>query len=305
MNIKQNKASLLVPILFVTLYGSGFVGTKYGLAYANPLSFLSSRFLIAALILAGLAFYFNQGWKIQFQKIDQQQVRQKLIETGHIAIAGLLTVAVFSIGVFVSIDMGLSPSLSAMIIALQPILVAILAARFINEHISLKQWIGLILGLIGVTIVLMRNVEFSHTGIMAILMSVLALIGLSIGNLYQKRFCSEMNLLSGGAIQSAVSGLACLFLLLLFSEYRIEWSSDFIYALAYMTVGVSVGALTLLYIMIRKGSVSKVASLFYLMPVSAAVVSFLIYDEVLSLVTLLGMAIVMVGISLTLKTQQN
>ncbi|MFT5419507.1 MAG: drug/metabolite transporter (DMT)-like permease [Candidatus Endobugula sp.] len=291
LNISANQhlSKVAIPFFFIVLYGSGFVGTKYGLEYANPLSFLTTRFLFAALILIVIGLILSKPHKHSIQEIT------------HIAVAGLLTVGVFSIGVFVSIDMGLSPSLSAMIISLQPILVALLASKVVGEKLNHRQWLGLALGLIGVLFVLSRNVVLDQLGIQSIAMSVLGLLGLSLGNLYQKRFCNDMNLFIGGAIQSASAGLACTFLLVVFSEYETLWSLHYIYALSYMTIGVSIGALSLLYIMIRCGSVSKVASIFYLVPVAAAFVSYLFFDEKLNAITLIGVVVVMLGISLTNK----
>ena len=287
----------LIPFFFVALYGSGFVGTKYGLEHANPLSFLFSRFVAASIILAVLAFILMKT------NNNNQQKTHSLKDTIHIAIAGLLTVATFSIGVFVSIDKGLSPSLSAMIVALQPIFVGLLAIRLINERVTRKQWLGLVLGLFGVLIVLMRNVTFNQIGIEAVGLSILALLGLTFGNIYQKQYCSDMNLFYGGAIQSGVSAIACLILLLLFSDFQINWTIEYIYAWSYMTIGVSVGALSLLYVMISHGSVTKVASLFYLVPVSAAIMSFFLYAERFNLITFIGIGVVIVAILLTVKSE--
>jgi len=286
-----------IPFFFVALYGSGFVGTKYGLEHANPLSFLLSRFAAASIILAVLAFL--------LMKINSntKQGRHNLKETMHIAIAGLLSVATLSVGVFVSIDMGLSPSLSAMIIALQPILVGLLAIKLINEKVTLKQWFGLTLGVVGVFFVLMRNVTFDQVGLGAVGMSILALLGLTLGNIYQKQYCSDMNLFYGGAVQSGVSAIACLVLLLLFSDFQINWTIEYIYAWSYMTIGVSVGALSLLYVMIHHGSVTKVASLFYLVPVFAAIMSFFFYAERLNPMTLFGIGTVIIAIILTVKSK--
>lgn len=286
-----------IPFFFVALYGSGFVGTKYGLEHANPLSFLLSRFAAASIILAVLAFL--------LMKINSntKQEMHNLKETMHIAIAGLLSVATLSVGVFVSIDMGLSPSLSAMIIALQPILVGLLAIKLINEKVTLKQWFGLTLGVVGVFFVLMRNVTFDQVGLGAVGMSILALLGLTLGNIYQKQYCSDMNLFYGGAIQSGVSAIACLVLLLLFSDFQINWTIEYIYAWSYMTIGVSVGALSLLYVMIHHGSVTKVASLFYLVPVFAAIMSFFFYAERLNPMTLFGIGTVIIAIILTVKSK--
>lgn len=278
--------SLTFPFFFVVIYGSGFVGAKYGLPYSTPLSFLSLRFLIAAAILLVVARLFKvtiPPWR----------------ETWHIAIAGTLTVAMFSIGVFVSIDMGLSPALSALIIALQPILVGFFARYMVGEKLSLTQWCGLLTGLAGVAMVVGHNVHLDMTSTVPIAMSVLGLLGLTLGNLYQKKFCSTMNVISGGCIQSFASAMVCLVLLTAFDHYWIEWNMEFVGALAYMSIGVSIGALTLLYLMIRRGEVSKVASVFYLVPVSAAVASYLIYNETFDLTTMIGAAVVAVGVFLT------
>ncbi len=278
----------IFPFLFVLLYGSGFVGAKYGLPYSTPLSFLTLRFFIAGAILLLIAKILKESFP-------------SLTDIFYISVAGSLTVATFSIGVFISIDMGLSPSLSAIIIALQPIFVAILAKSFVDEEVMPRQWFGLIIGLFGVLLVVFHNMDFSTAGLYSILLSVVGLLGLTFGSLYQKKYCSNMSLFTGGSIQSLSSGFICLILLLLFDSYKIIWSSEFVYALSFMAIGVSIGALSLLYIMIQRSEVSKVASLFYLVPVSAAITGYLIYDEVFDLLTGLGVVIVAIGVYLTNK----
>jgi len=274
------------PFLFVALYGSGFVGAKYGLPYSTPLSFLTLRFFIAGLILLLI---------MKYMKVNLPSIK----DIFHISIAGILTVAVFSIGVFISIDMGLSPSLSAMIIALQPILVATLAKSFLSEDTGLIQGFGLLVGLVGVMLVLMSNMDITTASLYSIALSVFGLLGLSFGNLYQKKFCENMNIFSGGAIQSIVSGFVCLILMLMFDSYEVVWTNEFVYALLFMTLGVSIGALSLLYIMIRRSEVSKVASIFYLIPVGAAISGYFIYGETFELITILGIGIVALGVYLS------
>lgn len=278
--------SLLFPFLFVVLYGSGFVGAKYGLPYSSPLSFLTLRFLIAGFIFAAIVLIF----RIKIPSI------KNII---HISIAGSLTVAAFSIGVFISIDLGLSPALSALIIALQPILIAVFATYMVDENLKKSQWLGLVFGLIGVAVVVVHNIDVKSVGLLSISMSVLGLIGLTAGNLYQKKYCSDMNIIVGGSIQSIVSGLICFFLLFVFGNFSVDWTPQFIGALSYMTLGVSLGALSLLYLMISRGEVSKVASIFYLVPVSAATTGYFLYGETFDLYTLIGSLIIFVGIYLT------
>ncbi len=282
----QSLKPLLYPFLFVALYGSGFVGAKYGLPYSSPLSFLTLRFMIAGLIFATI---------VLMLRLPIPNIKNII----HIAIAGSLTVATFSIGVFISIDMGLSPAISALVIALQPILVGVFASSMIGERLKNSQWLGLIFGLFGVAVVVVHNIDTEAVGVLSVSMSVIGLVGLTAGNLYQKRFCSDMNIITGGSIQSLVSGIICLILLAFFDEFSVRWTPEFIGALAYMTFGVSLGALSLLYIMIHRGEVSKVASIFYLVPVSAAITAYFLYGETFDLFTLIGALIIFIGIYLT------
>jgi drug/metabolite transporter (DMT)-like permease len=279
---------IILPILFVVLYGSGFVATKYGLPYSSPLSFLTLRFFIAGTLFALAVAMF----KLPIPKIK---------EAMHIAIAGLLTVATFSIGVFVSIDLGLSPALSAMIIALQPILVGVLAVQLAQEKINIYGWIGLFLGFIGVFFIVFQSVDVKSAGILSVVMSAVGLLGLSFGNLYQKKFCADMHVITGGSIQSSVSAVACLLLLLLFDDFDVVWHSEFIVALLYMSIGVSLGTLSLLYIMISRQEVNKVASVFYLVPVSAAITNYLLYDEIFDIYTIMGSLVILVSVYLINK----
>lgn len=277
---------IVLPVLFVIIYGSGFVGAKYGLPYCEPLTFLALRFVIAGSVIALIALATGAPWPKSWQ------------EAGRIAIAGMLTVATFSVGVFVAINLGISPALSALVIALQPILVAAFARRVLGEKITTPQWIGLAMGLVGVAFVVAHKVRFSPDNIFALGMCVIALLGLSFGNIYQKRNCSNMNIFTGGAIQSGASCLVCLPLALIFETMQVTWDPKFLGALGYMSIGVSCGALSLLYIMIKRGEVSKVASIFYLVPVSAAIVSYFLYDEKIDLQVAFGISIIAVGVIL-------
>lgn len=282
-----------LPLLFVVLYGSGFVGAKYGLPYCEPLTFLALRFAIAFSLIAALGVALRTTWP------------RSWLEAAHIAVAGLLTVGTFSAGVFVSLKLGISPALSALIIALQPILVTLGAQRLLGERARPFQWIGLMLGLLGVALVVWHKVTFDSTHTMGVAMSVVGLIGLAAGNLYQKRFCSHMSVITGGAIQSGVSALATLPLAITFEAMHVDWNPHFIGALLFMAIGVSIGALSLLYMMIRRGEVSKVATIFYLVPVSAAAVSYVLFGERFDTVAMGGVAIVAIGVTMVLRSPKG
>ncbi|WP_306606545.1 DMT family transporter [Azonexus sp.] len=273
-------------LAFVALYGAGFVGARLGLPHAPPFAFLALRFAIAASLLAILAKLFAAPWP--------SQVR----EYRHIANAGFLTVGVFSAGVFYSIALGLAPAASALIIALQPILIAVAAPSLLGECIGQHRWPGLLLGLAGVFLVLREGIGEQATTMLPVMLSVVALLGLSAGNLYQKSRCKTMHPFSGGAIQCAVCAAACLIASLFSEDMPITWTGEFVVALLWMAVVVSVGAVSLLVILIRDGEVSRVAGLFYLVPVSAAICAWLLFDQQIGPAQWLGIGIAACGVAL-------
>jgi len=284
--IALGASQIVLPLVFVALYGSGFVGAKYGLPYSPPLTFLVLRFGLAAGLITLLAMILRARWP------------ESLLEVLHIATAGALTVGVFSAGVFVSISVGLSPAISALIIALQPILVAVFASSLLGENLVWRQWIGLCMGLIGVAFVVWHKVDLSTFQLLGVGMSVMGLLGVTFGNIYQKRFCANMSLFPGGAIQSATSALVLLPFAMGFEHMEVIWDTKFVFALSYMTIGVSIGALSLLYMMIRRGDVSRVASVFYLVPVSAAITSYFLYGETFDTPVIVGVMVVALGVYL-------
>jgi len=289
MQMSKTQTGFLLPLGFVILYGSGFVATKYGLQNISPLAFLLIRFFIAFILLLCIAHFLKVSWP--------KSIKEYL----HISLAGCLTVAVFSIGVYISIDLGVSPSINALIIALQPAVVTILAMKVLKEKISKKHWLGLAVGFIGVSFVVLEKFDLSSSMSYGIFMSIFALVGLSVGNLYQKKYCSNMNLFSGGAIQTFASAFLVLPLMVFYEEVRFNFNMDAVYAILYMAVAVSIGALSLLYIMIEKGEVSKVSSIFYLIPVCAVIMSYLFFDESVDLSVVAGILAILLGISLINK----
>ena len=280
---------LTLPILFIFLYGSGFVFTALGLQNSSPIAFLTLRFFIAFFILLIIATIMKVEWPNSFKEFI------------HISTAGMLTVGVFSIGVFLSIDFGVSASLSALIIALQPIIVTFLAVKFLGEKLNNRIIWGLILGIIGVAFVVSTKSSFSTNDLLGVIFSIIALLGLSFGNIYQKKFCANMNLFSGGSIQTLASTILTLPLLLFYEDVYIEFNSDFIIALLYMSIAVSIGALSFLYIMIKNGSVSKVSSIFYLVPVSASIVGYFVLDAKFDINIFIGIIFVLCSIILINK----
>lgn len=278
-----NIASYSIPFLFIILYGSGFVGTKYALMNSSPFLFLIIRFSIACLILLLIAYLLKASWP------------KTLKESFHIAVSGSLTVAIFTIGIFMSILYDVSPALSALIIALQPILVSMLAKYFLHEKTTPMQWLGLVVSLFGVALVVYDKIDTNFEGIFGVSMSIMALLALSFGNLYQKKHCSHMNLFTGGAIQTFTTVILVL-PFLYFEEMHLTINEDFVYAVFHMSILISIGALSLLYVLIKNKDVSKVASLFYLMPVVAAIMAYVFFDEKLDFMMIMGITLVVSGL---------
>ena len=276
----------VLPFLFVVLYGSGFVGAKLGLPHAGPFEFLALRFGIGAVLLTGIALVLRAPWP------------QLSIDVLHIGIAGLLMIGVFSAGVFYSLVLGVSPAVSALIIALQPIVVALGAGPVLGERTNRRQWFGLMLGVVGVFLVLYNRLLVSDTYVVGVLLSVVALLGLSAGNLYQKKFCAQMNVFTGGVVQCAASLFAMLVGIWVAGTQGIHWTAEFAVALFWMTVIVSIGAVSILYILIRRQQVSQVASIFYLLPVSAAIVSFFLFGQEIDFLMLVGIAVAGLGVAI-------
>lgn len=285
--------SSIVPIAFIVLSGSGFVFLTLGLDNSSLLLFLELRFFIAAVILFFVILFF----KIRFPKT--------FTEVFHISIAGALSMGVFSTCCMYAIKYGISPALCSLVVSLQPIVVAFFAMKFLNEEVNKRVWIGLFLGLFGVVLVLVLGLNdgLSQDQIVGFLFALLALVGMSFGSLYQKRYCSDMNLFSGGVIQNVFS---CFILLpfLYFEDIYIDINSDLIIALVYMSVFASVGAMSLLFFMIRNGNVSKVSSLFYLLPVVSAIVAYFLLGKDIELNVFLGICIIIISMGLINKSKK-
>lgn len=284
----MNDATLsrLLPLLFVVLSGSGFVGTRLALSHAEPFLFLGLRFALAAAILAGIALALRTPWP------------RDLRQATHIGVAGLLGIGLFSAGVCYSIALGVPPAVSALIIALHPILVALGAGPLLGERVTPRQWLGLLLGLAGVYLVLRGRLQVDPAYLDAALLSVLGLIGMSAGNLYQKARCPGMHALTGSTLQHALCALPMFAGAALFETGRVDWNGEFVVALLWMAVPVSVGAVTLLGLLIQRGEVSRVASIFYLMPVSAAITAYLLFGQTIEAAAFGGIALAAAGVLL-------
>jgi len=286
MNATHTRWASLAPGLFVVLWSTGFIGAKAGLPYAEPLTFLVWRFVLVTALLALLAWWTRARWPASAG------------EAGHVAVAGLLLHGGYLGGVFVAIHQGVSAGTMALIAGLQPALTAAAAGPMLGERVRPIQWIGLALGLVGVALVVNERFGVSAATPLGYALAFLALFAITAGTLYQKRFCANMDLRSGGVIQFAAAALVMALLAPLFETMRVQWTAEFIFALGWLVLVLSLGAITLLYVLIRHGEAARVASLFYLVPPVTALMAYVFFGERLGPLAFVGMVMTVVGVAL-------
>lgn len=285
-----------MPGLFVLLWSTGFIGAKYGLPYVEPFTFLLLRFAIVVALLLPVALVTRAPWP------------RRWVDVGHVAVTGLLVHAVYLGGVFAAIDLGVPAGLAALIVGLQPLLTATLVGPLLGERVRPRQWLGFMLGLAGVFMVLGEKLGGAEGGSLfqgfgggGIVLTLAALIGITAGTLYQKRFCQALDLRTGTVIQYAAATAAMAAVAPLFETMRIQWTGDFVFALTWLVVVLSLGAISLLMMLIRRGEAARTAGLFYLVPPCTALVAYLLFDERLGLLALAGMAIAAAGVALVVR----
>lgn len=285
----------LAPVVFVLLWSTGFIGARFGLPYAEPFTFLFLRMVIVTVLLALVALLTGSRWPQNPRLIF------------HISLSGLLLHAGYLGGVFFAISRGMPAGLSALIVGLQPVLTAIFAQALLRERIEGRQWIGLALGFIGVGLVVGEKVlsaRIQHIEPSAFVAISFALLCTTFGTLYQKRFGGEMPLVSGTVIQYMAAGAALGLAAVFFETMRVEWTGQFIFAMAWLVLVLSVGAILLLMYLIRQNSASRVASLFYLVPPATAVEAYFLFGERLGPLALVGMAVAVVGVALVVAQRR-
>lgn len=281
-----------MPGLFVLLWSTGFVSAKFGLPYAEPLTFLLLRFTLVVALMLPLALAMRAGWPGTWTQV------------GHVAVVGVLMQGGYLGGVFCSIHLGMSAGVSALIVGIQPILTAFASAPLFGERLRLRQWSGLVLGFGGVLLVVLGRSALSGITPATLALSVLALLSITAGTLYQKRYCGAVDLRTGSVIQFCAAGMVLLPLALMFETMRVNWTGEFVFTLAWLVLVLSIGAISLLYVLIRNGGATKVASLFYLVPPTTALMAYAIFGEQLSVTAMAGMALAALGVALVVYRKQ-
>jgi drug/metabolite transporter (DMT)-like permease len=277
--------ALGIPALFVVLWSTGFVFAKLGLPAAEPATFLALRFAVTLAVMVPLTFLVKARWP-------------QGAALGHAAVVGVLLHCCYLGGVFAAIEKGVPAGVSALIVGLQPLLTATLVGPLLGERVKPVQWAGLALGLAGVALVLREKLGGGEGSWFGYALCIGALLGITLGTVYQKRFCAGIDLVAGGVVQFAAAGLAVVPLALVFEGRGVVWTGDFVVALLWLALVLSVATVGLLMWMIRRGAAAKVASLFYLTPAVAALMAWALFGERFDALGLAGMALTVAGVAL-------
>lgn len=277
----------LIPTAFVLLWATGFIGARYAMPWAEPFTFLAARFGIAFLILAAIALAMG-AWRMGRRDILYSMA------------AGALMHGVYLGGVFWAVREGLTAGLSALIVGLQPLITAVLAGIFLGEEILPRHWAGLAAGFAGVVVVILPKLG---SGLDAVTLPMLAaalfaVAGMSAGTVLQKKFGAARNLVMGTAWQYVGATVLMAAGSLALETHTVVLTGQLVFAMVWLVVVLSIGAIFLLMIMIHEGEMAKVSSLFYLVPAVTAVMAWFLFGESLSWIQIAGMALATFGVGL-------
>ena len=278
---------VLAPAIFLVLWSGGFSIAKLGIKHAEPLTFLALRYAIVLVILIPLAIAVKPKWP------------RKAMQWFHIAMVGFLIQAIYFGLCYLAFHAGASSGTVAIIVCLQPILVGLIAPYFAREKVSVLRWLGLILGLGGAAIVIFAQSAIAAETSFGILCAIGGLLGITGGTLWEKRFGGNHHPIVSNMVQYVAGLIGILPLTLATESLSVDWAApEFLVALAYLVIGNSLISMTLLLAMIRAGEVSRVSSLFYLVPPVATLMAWPILGETMSHYAWLGMAVAAAGVAI-------
>ena len=269
------------------------MGAKYSLPYAEPFTLLLIRMSLTLVVFLGLIMIFKSK-KLTLEQAMHQMVVGAFVHAGYLG------------SVFAAIKLEMPAGVSAIIVGLQPILTALLALIWFNESLSKRQWLGLICGFLGVVVVLLSGQKLGDFQIkkLALIFCMFSVFCISMGTLYQKRFSQNVDLITGSFYQYLMTVILLAIIAFTFETREVQWTMQFILAIVWLVLGLSVTAVLLLMYLIRMGEATKVASYFYLVPVFTVVETWFLFGERLSAISLIGMCLTVFGIYLVVKAKR-
>ncbi len=282
-----------MPVVFVLIWSTGFVVARYGMPHAPPLGFLALRFALSVLCFA--------AW-IAWARVAWPSSRAQWL---HLGATGVLLHAGYLGGVWMGVKLGLGAGLAALIVGLQPVLTALwMSAQGANHRVTLRQWTGLALGLAGLLLVVWHKLGVGEAAGVSVACAVGALLSITVGTLYQKRFVQPCDVRSASCVQ-LLAALAVTLPLAVIEAYTPlggwRWHPELAGALAWSVLALTLGGSSLLYLLIQRGAATQVSSLMYLVPPCTAVLAWMLFGESLGPFVLLGLALSAVGVALVVK----
>ena len=279
-----------LPALFILLWSSAFISAKFGLPDAGPFSFLLTRFVIVSLLFGAIAVALRRPWP-----------RGRML--GNLLFVGVLMHGFYLGGVFFSIAHGMPAGLSALIVSVQPVLTAALGVWLLDERPTPGQWLGIALGATGVVLVLWPRLggDIPFIGFVSCIVSLLAI---TFGTIWQKRHGGGMDLVTGNAMQALAAAIFYGAIVLAFEPYRVDWTMEFSLAMGWLVLAVSLGAVSILMVLIKNGSAAATTSLFFLVPPASAIMAWTAFGEALGPIGLVGLGITTAGVWLVNRRQR-
>jgi drug/metabolite transporter (DMT)-like permease len=270
--------------IFIVIWSSGFIVSRFGMPYSEPMTYLSLRFIGVMFLMLPIILWKKIPWP-PFSDIK------------HIAIAGAMIQIGYLGAVWLSVKAGMPAGLSSLIVGLQPILTAIIG-YFLAERLTSKQWLGMFLGFFGVILVLLAKINTSGVTLHNVLLNIFALFSITFGTIYQKRNCHYFDLRIGSFIQFSTSLFFSSIYAFLFETREIIWSTEMIGSLLWAIFVISIGGMSLLFLLIRRGESTKVASLIYFTPATTAFLAWIFFKEPLTPMIVMGTMVTTFGVLL-------
>lgn len=290
MNSKNSRnTDALLAWYFVVIWGSGFVATKIGLQYAAPFTFLSLRFAFGLICLIPLLWWLKPRWP---------RGRREWL---HIIVAGLLMHAIHLSGSHYAQYLGMSAGIAAVILALQPLATAIIAVGWFRERPSRLQWLGIALGFMGVALIVWHKIDMRAATVGSLLAVTIGLAALTVGTLYQRRFCPEVDLRSGALIQFATSLIVLAPMSIMFESAKVEWTWPLLGSIAFLVLLASLLGVNALHTLMRRGEATRVTSMMYLPPIFAVAIEYGWFGLAPSAISIAGIIITSLGVALAMR----
>jgi len=292
-NDKGDSFVRLMPAVFVLIWSTGFIVARYGMPHGPPMHFLVLRYALSVLCFLPWIWLSGSRWP---------QGRAQWL---HLAVTGILMHAAYLGGVWAAIKAGMGSGVAALVVGLQPVLTAIWLSA-LGTRVQARQWAGLVLGLVGLVLVVSGKLGVGsaqdHVNLLNLTLVLVALVSITVGTLYQKRFVAPCDVRTANAIQLSAAFIVTLPLALLENE-SMDWNGESIGAMAWSVLVLTLGGSSLLYLLIQRGAATSVTSLFYLIPPTAALMAWILFGEPITIFTVVGMAITALGVGLVVRTR--